>query len=145
MLVLLQRVSQAQVRVQGELVGSCGRGLLAFFCAQVGDDEAAVRHLADRMVKLRIFEDESGRMNRSVKDIAGELLLVSQFTLAADTKKGNRPSFTGAADAHTGERLYNIFIEQARASGLPVATGRFGAHMSVSLVNDGPATFLLHG
>lgn len=145
MLVLLQRVAQADVKVQGELVGACGRGLLAFFCAEAGDKEQVARHLADRMVKLRIFEDDAGRMNRSVKDIQGELLVISQFTLAADTKKGNRPSFTGAADAQTGMALYNIFIEQARTSGLPVATGRFGAHMMVSLVNDGPATFLLHG
>lgn len=145
MIVLLQRVKQASVHVGEELVGECGRGLLAFFCAQQGDAPESAKHLADRMIKLRIFEDDAGKMNLSVKDVGGSLLLVSQFTLAADTKKGNRPSFSGAADAQDGFALYKIFIEQARASGVPVATGRYGAHMIVSLVNDGPATFLLRG
>ena len=143
MIALLQRVSRADVVVDGKTVGAVGRGFMVLVCAEKGDtDEKAVK-LAAKLLKFRVFPDEAGKMNRSVKDVAGELLLVSQFTLAADTASGNRPSFSPAADPETGRRLYEFFVDEVRKSGLKTETGVFGAHMQVSLTNDGPVTFTL--
>ena len=143
MIGLLQRVREARVEVAGEIVGRIGPGLLALVCAEQGDSEAQADKLLAKMLKLRIFSDEAGKMNRSVQDIGGGLLLVSQFTLAADTRGGNRPSFTQAAPPAQGERLYDYFVAQARAVHPMVATGRFAADMQVHLVNDGPVTIPL--
>ena len=143
MIALLQRVSRADVVVDGKTVGAVGRGFMVLVCAEKGDtDEKAVK-LAAKLLKFRVFPDEAGKMNRSVKDVAGDLLLVSQFTLAADTASGNRPSFSSAADPETGCRLYELFVAEVRKSGLKTETGVFGAHMQVSLTNDGPVTFTL--
>lgn len=138
--VLLQRVTQAKVEVQGEVVGEIGQGLLILVCAEPDDTEAVSQRMIDKIVKLRIFDDGEGKMNRSVSDIEGELLIVSQFTLAADTARGNRPSYTSAAPSALARALYNTFVTQARLTGLRVATGQFAANMAVSLVNDGPVT-----
>ena len=148
MIGLLQRVREARVEVAGEIVGRIGPGLLALVCAEQGDSEAQADKLLAKMLKLRIFSDEAGKMNRSVQDLDGQgtcggLLIVSQFTLAADTRGGNRPSFTQAALPAQGERLYDYFVAQARAVHPQVATGRFGADMQVHLVNDGPVTIPL--
>ena len=140
MIALVQRVREARVEVAGRVTGSVGAGLLVFVCAEPQDDEAAAARLVAKLLKLRIFADESGRMNRSVQDTGGGLLVVSQFTLAADTSGGNRPSFTGAAPAAQGRALYEQVLALARASGLPVGAGEFGADMQVHLVNDGPVT-----
>jgi D-tyrosyl-tRNA(Tyr) deacylase len=138
--VLLQRVSQARVEVQGSIVGEIGQGLLILVCAEPSDTESVSQRMIDKIVKLRIFEDEQGKMNRSALDVAGELLIVSQFTLVADTARGNRPSYTNAAPPELARSLYNTFVTQARLTGLRVATGQFAAHMVVSLINDGPVT-----
>ena len=143
MIGLLQRVREARVEVAGEIVGRIGPGLLALVCAEQGDSEAQADKLLAKMLKLRIFSDEAGKMNRSVQDVGGGLLIVSQFTLAADTRGGNRPSFTQAAPPAQGERLYDYFVAQARAVHPMVATGRFAADMQVHLVNDGPVTLPL--
>ncbi len=140
MIALVQRVREARVEVAGRVTGSVGAGLLVFVCAEPQDDEAAAARLVAKLLKLRIFADESGRMNRSVQDTGGGLLVVSQFTLAADTSGGNRPSFTGAAPAAQGRALYEQVLALARASGLPVGAGEFGADMQVHLINDGPVT-----
>jgi len=140
MKALLQRVSQAQVSVDGAIVGNINQGLLVFLCAQPSDTTAIADRLLRKILALRIFTDAAGKMNRSVSDINGELLLVSQFTLAANTSAGNRPSFTDAAPAALAQTLYDYFTSQARLSGLGVQTGTFGADMKVSLVNDGPVT-----
>ena len=140
MIALVQRVREARVEVAGRVTGSIGAGLLVFVCAEPQDDEAAAARLVAKLLKLRILADESGRMNRSVQDTGGGLLVVSQFTLAADTSGGNRPSFTGAAPAVQGRALYEQVLALARASGLPVGAGEFGADMQVHLVNDGPVT-----
>ncbi|KQP16008.1 D-aminoacyl-tRNA deacylase [Pseudorhodoferax sp. Leaf265] len=140
MKLLLQRVRQAQVVVDGETIGAIGPGLLALVCAERGDAEAQAEKLLAKMLKLRIFSDEDGKMNRSVQDVGGGLLLVSQFTLAADTSSGNRPGFSGAAAPEDGRRLYEHFVARARALHPVVATGRFAADMQVHLVNDGPVT-----
>ncbi|HHW64042.1 MAG TPA: D-tyrosyl-tRNA(Tyr) deacylase [Rhodocyclaceae bacterium] len=140
MLAVLQRVSEARVIVDGETIGEIGPGLLALVCAERGDTPAEADKLLAKMLKLRIFTDEAGKMNRSVQDVNGGLLLVSQFTLAADTSGGNRPSFTNAADPQTGHFLYEHFVTRARASHSQVASGRFGANMQVHLINDGPVT-----
>ncbi|WP_179380624.1 D-aminoacyl-tRNA deacylase [Jannaschia marina] len=140
MKAVVQRVSEARVEVAGEVVGRCGPGLLVLVCAMRGDGEANAEALATRIAKLRIFRDDAGRMNRSVHDTGGEALVVSQFTLAADTTSGNRPGFSAAAGPDDGERLYLHFVEALRAAGVPVETGRFGADMAVHLVNDGPVT-----
>lgn len=141
---LLQRVSQASVTVAGEPVGAIGQGLLVLAGLERGDDRARVARMCDRLLGYRIFSDGEGRMNRSVTDIQGGLLLVSQFTLAADTKKGARPSFSGAAAPELAQSLFSYFTELTRERHCgPVATGRFAADMQVSLVNDGPVTFLL--
>jgi D-tyrosyl-tRNA(Tyr) deacylase len=143
MKALVQRVREARVEVDGEVVGAIGPGLLVLLCAVRGDTEAGAERLLAKLLKLRIFGDEQGRMNRSVQDTGGGLLLVSQFTLAADTRGGNRPSFGNAAAPEDGRRLYEFFVERARAQHTPVATGRFAAHMQVHLVNDGPVTIPL--
>ena len=140
MMALLQRVSQARVEIAGETVGHIDHGLLVLLCAEPQDTEAVGRKLLAKILKLRIFADEQGKMNRSVQDAGGGLLIVSQFTLAADTRGGNRPGFTGAAPPAQGEALYEHFVAQARAAHPQVATGRFGADMQVHLVNDGPVT-----
>jgi len=137
---LLQRVSQASVAVDGRAVGSIERGLLVLLCAERGDTDDVARRLVEKLSKLRVFEDDAGKMNLSVQDISGSLLIVSQFTLAADTSKGNRPSFTAAALPEEAHRLYDIFVGFSRQTGLNVQTGIFAANMQVSLVNDGPIT-----
>ena len=143
MISVLQRVREARVEVDGEVIGQIGHGLLALVCAEKGDTEAEADKLLAKMLKLRIFQDEAGKMNKSVQDVAGGLLIVSQFTLAADTSGGNRPSFTNAAPPAEGERLYNYVVAQARAAHPVVATGRFAADMKVYLMNDGPVTIPL--
>ncbi|WP_442763443.1 D-aminoacyl-tRNA deacylase [Malikia spinosa] len=140
MKAVLQRVSEARVTVEGEVIGEIGQGLLVLLCAERGDTEAVADKLLAKMLKLRIFADEAGKMNRSLQDIGGGLLLVSQFTLAADTSGGNRPSFGQAAAPDEGRRLYDHFVAQARAAHPLVQTGRFAADMQVQLVNDGPVT-----
>ena len=140
MMALLQRVSEASVRVDGEVIGQIGHGLLVLLCAEKGDTEAVADKLLAKLLKLRIFGDESGKMNRSVQDVGGGLLLVSQFTLAADVGGGNRPSFTQAAAPEDGRRLYAHFVAQAQKAHPVVQTGRFAADMKVALVNDGPIT-----
>jgi D-tyrosyl-tRNA(Tyr) deacylase len=140
---VIQRVSQARVEVEGRTIGEIGPGLLVLVCAERGDGEAQADKLLARILKLRIFSDEAGKMNRSVQDTAGGLLLVSQFTLAADTSGGNRPSFTNAAAPDEGRRLYDYFVAQARQAHPHVATGEFAADMKVHLVNDGPVTIPL--
>lgn len=143
MIALIQRVTEAAVRVDTETVGSIGRGVLALVAIQPGDTESVAERLLERIVGYRIFDDGEGRMNLALTEIGGELLLVSQFTLAADTRKGMRAGFSGAADPATGERLFEHLVDKARGTRLRVATGRFGAHMHLSLVNDGPVTFWL--
>ena len=140
MRALVQRVSEASVRVDGELLGEIGPGFLILVCAMQGDDDAKPRALAEKLSKLRIFKDEAGKMNLSLRDAGGSALVVSQFTLAADTSRGNRPGFSSAAPPAEGERLYEKFAAEVAALGIPVARGRFGADMKVSLVNDGPVT-----
>jgi D-aminoacyl-tRNA deacylase len=140
---VLQRVSQARVVVAGASVGEIGAGLLVLVCAERGDSEVQADKLLAKILKLRIFGDDAGKMNRSVQDLGGGLLIVSQFTLAADTAGGNRPSFTNAAPPDEGRRLYDYFVQQARAAHPVVQTGQFAAHMEVHLVNDGPVTIPL--
>ena len=139
MRAVLQRVTEAQVRVDGELVGETGKGFLILVCAMGGDSEAQAEKLAAKIAKLRVFKDDQGKMNLSIKEIGGSALVVSQFTLAADLR-GNRPGFSTAAAPAEGERLYLHFAQALEKEGIPVATGRFGADMAVSLVNDGPVT-----
>ena len=140
MRALLQHVSHASVTVEGQVIGQTGPGLLVLICAMQGDGEAQADQLAAKIAKLRIFTDEAGKMNRSVRDVGGSALVVSQFTLAADTSRGNRPGFSAAAPPDEGKRLYEYFAEQLAAQGLPVETGEFGADMKVELLNDGPVT-----
>ena len=140
MLALLQRVREARVEVAGRVVGEIGRGLLVFVCAEPADSEAQAAKLVDKILKLRVFADDAGRMNRSVVDVTGALLVVSQFTLAADTAGGNRPSFSGAAGPELGRRLYERVLAAARALHPQVECGEFGADMQVHLINDGPVT-----
>jgi len=142
-IALLQRVSQARVEIAGETVGAIGPGLLMLVCAEPEDTPAVSLKLVDKVLKLRIFADEAGKMNRSVADVHGGLLIVSQFTLAADTRGGNRPSFTGAAPPAQGEVMYETVLRLARERHPQVACGRFGADMQVHLVNDGPVTIPL--
>lgn len=143
MQALIQRVSEARVDVGGRLVGAIDAGLLVLLCAERGDTERKADRLLAKILKLRIFADAAGKMNRSLQDVGGGLLIVSQFTLAADTSGGNRPSFTGAAPPDEGRRLYEYFTAQARLAHPVVATGEFGADMQVTLVNDGPVTIAL--
>jgi len=142
-IALIQRVTGASVTVDGNIVGRIGPGLLALAAVERGDDETRATRLAERILGYRVFEDAAGRMNRSLLDTGGGLLLVSQFTLAADTRKGARPSFTPAAEPEVGEALFEALVAAARQRHEPVATGRFGARMQVALVNDGPVTFWL--
>jgi len=139
-IALLQRVREARVEIDGEVVGQIGQGLLVLLCAERGDTEAVGARVLQKILKLRVFADEAGKMNRSVQDVSGGLLVVSQFTLAADVSSGNRPSFTQAAAPDEGRRLYDDFVQQARAAHPVVQTGQFGADMQVHLVNDGPVT-----
>ena len=143
MKVLLQRVVGASVSVAGEVVGRIGRGLVIFVGVASGDTERDVEYLAQKTVNLRIFSDEAGKFNLSALDIRGELLVVSQFTLLADTRKGRRPSFVEAAPPSEAEALFERFVEELRASGLKVETGRFQQYMQVEIHNDGPVTILL--
>jgi len=143
LITVLQRVREARVEVAGEVVGQIGQGLLVLLCAEQGDHDGVADKLLAKILKLRIFSDEAGKMNRSVQDVHGGLLVVSQFTLAADTKGGNRPSFTNAAAPDEGRRLYEYFVEQARKLHPHVETGQFAADMQVHLVNDGPVTIPL--
>ena len=140
MIALLQRVRQARVEVEGTTVGAIDSGLLVLVCAERGDSEAEADRLLAKILKLRIFSDDAGKINKSVQDIGGGLLLVSQFTLAADTSGGNRPGFSQAAAPDEGRRLYNYLVERARAAHPVVQTGRFATDMQVHLVNDGPVT-----
>lgn len=143
MKALVQRVSAAHVVVAGETVGRIGAGLLVLLCAEPQDSEATGERLLAKLLKLRIFSDAAGKMNRSLQDVAGGLLIVSQFTLAADLRGGNRPSFTAAAPPELGRRLYDAFVARARALHPEVQTGLFGADMQLHLINDGPVTLPL--
>ncbi|RSZ38698.1 D-tyrosyl-tRNA(Tyr) deacylase [Variovorax beijingensis] len=143
MKAVVQRVASARVDIAGQTVGAIDAGLLVLLCAERGDADAMADRMLAKLLKLRIFSDEAGKMNRSVQDIGGGLLVVSQFTLAADVSGGNRPSFTQAAAPDEGRRLYDYFVDQARAAHPVVATGEFGADMQVYLVNDGPVTIPL--
>ncbi|MDQ0083443.1 D-tyrosyl-tRNA(Tyr) deacylase [Variovorax boronicumulans] len=143
MKAVLQRVANARVDIAGRTVGAIDTGLLVLLCAERGDVDALADRMLAKILKLRIFSDEAGKMNRSVQDIGGGLLVVSQFTLAADVSGGNRPSFTQAAPPDEGRRLYEYFVAQARAAHPVVATGEFGADMQVHLLNDGPVTIPL--
>ncbi|PWK92416.1 D-aminoacyl-tRNA deacylase [Fulvimonas soli] len=143
MIALIQRVSRAHVEVENEVVGRIGAGLLALVAVQPDDGEPQARRMLERLLGYRVFPDDAGRMNRSLADAGGGLLLVSQFTLAADTRAGMRPSFTTAAPPEHGRRWFERLVELARAAHPGVETGRFGAHMQVHLVNDGPVTFWL--
>ena len=140
MKAVLQRVSEARVLVDGQTVGEIAQGLMVLLCAEKGDTAATGQKMLDKILKLRVFYDDAGKMNRSVADVQGGLLIVSQFTLAADTSSGTRPSFTSAAPADEGRRLYAAFVAQAKARHALVQTGVFGADMQVHLVNDGPVT-----
>lgn len=144
MIALLQRVTSASVTVGDETVGTIDAGLLVLVAVEPGDGEAQAQRMSERLLGYRVFSDEAGRMNLSLADIGGGLLLVPQFTLAADTRKGMRPSFTTAASPEEGRRWFAHLAELAHAAHARVATGRFGAHMQVRLVNDGPVTFWLH-
>jgi D-tyrosyl-tRNA(Tyr) deacylase len=143
-LALVQRVACASVRVGERVSGEIGQGLLVFVCAEPADTESQAQRLVDKLLKLRIFADEAGKMNRSVQDVQGGLLFVSQFTLAADTAAGNRPSFSGAAPPAQGRALFEAVLRLARERHAVVAQGEFGADMQVELVNDGPVTIPLH-
>ncbi|SDN63156.1 D-tyrosyl-tRNA(Tyr) deacylase [Lutimaribacter pacificus] len=140
MRALLQRVAHASVVVDGQVIGRTGPGLLILICAMQGDTEAQADTLAAKIAKLRIFKDDAGKMNLSLRDIGGSALVVSQFTLAADTSRGNRPGFSTAASPDEGERLYDYFATRLSAEGVPTEKGRFGADMKVELLNDGPVT-----
>ena len=143
MRALIQRVTRASVEVDGEVIGQTGAGLLILVCAMQGDEDANAEKLAAKISKLRIFKDEAGKMNRSLIDAQGGALVVSQFTLAADTRSGNRPGFSTAAAPDEGRRLYTHFAKCLTDLGVPVETGQFGADMAVSLINDGPVTISL--
>ena len=143
LIALIQRVSEGSVTVDGQIVGKIGPGVLALIGVQRGDDGSAAARLLDRVLTYRIFEDDGGRMNRSLADMGGGLLLVPQFTLAADTRKGTRAGFSGAEQPERARALFDELVTMARARHTEVATGRFGAHMRVALVNEGPVTFWL--
>jgi len=143
MIALIQRVSEASVKVEGEIVGEINRGILLLLAIEPGDDDKKAKRMAERVAGYRIFEDENGKMNLNVKQASGDVLVVSQFTLAADTNKGMRPSFTSAAEPEFSKALYQYFCRQLREHGFQVPTGIFGADMKVTSVNDGPVTFTL--
>ncbi len=140
MRAVVQRVRHAQVHVDGALIGECGPGVMILVCAMQGDRTDNANALVDKIAKLRIFKDDAGKMNRSLLDVEGSALVISQFTLAADTSRGNRPGFSAAAAPDEGEKLYEYFAARLAAQGVPTQTGQFGADMAVSLVNDGPVT-----
>lgn len=139
----VQRVSSARVRVDGEIVGEIGRGFVVLLGVAAGDGPAELRWMVDKVVGLRVFDDGEGKMNLALADVSGELLVVSQFTLLGDCRKGRRPSFIGAAPPEMAERMYEEFVAATQAAGICVATGRFRTHMEVELVNDGPVTLLI--
>lgn len=143
MKALLQRVSSAKVEVNGQVVGEIGKGLLVFLCAVKGDSDKDLDHIVKKVSRIRIFEDDKGKMNLSVLDSAGEVLVVSQFTLAASMRKGNRPSFDEAEEPGRAKAAYELIIRRLKDLGIPVRTGAFGAAMAVSLTNDGPVTVLV--
>ena len=143
MIALLQRVKQAQVVVDKNVVGSIQKGLLVFLCAERNDTEKEAKALVNRLVNYRVFNDEDAKMNLSLKAVQGELLVVPQFTLAANTRSGTRPSFSSAAEPQIGRYLFEYFVEQAKNEVKNIQTGQFGAHMEVELINDGPVTFWL--
>lgn len=143
MKAVVQRVKHASVAVNDEVIGSCGEGLMVLLGVAAEDDEEDARVLCQKLVKLRIFTDENDKMNLSVRDIGGSALIVSQFTLLADTSHGNRPSFIGAGSPEHANALYERFVDMVREQGVPVQTGSFGAHMQVSLLNNGPVTILM--
>jgi D-tyrosyl-tRNA(Tyr) deacylase len=143
MRIVVQRVSRATVRVEEETVGSIGPGLLALVAFSAGDGDAELAWMARKLIGLRVFPDDERRMNRSVREVGGSLLVISQFTLYGDTSRGMRPSFTGAASPEKAEGLYELFLDALRAEGVPVESGRFAAMMDVELVNDGPVTLIL--
>ena len=143
MKAVIQRVGGATLSVDGELISQIGKGLVVYFCVEKGDSEKLCGTFANKLVKLRIFEDGNGKMNLSVGDVRGSLLIVSQFTLAGDTSRGNRPGFETAEKPGRANELYQYFVKCCAANGVPVATGIFQADMQVELVNDGPVTFLL--
>lgn len=140
MRAVVQRVRHAQVHVDGALIGECGPGVMILVCAMQGDTTENADMLVDKIAKLRIFKDDAGKMNRSLLDAGGSALVISQFTLAADTSRGNRPGFSAAAAPDEGKKLYEYFAARLAAQGVPTQTGQFGADMAVSLVNDGPVT-----
>ena len=143
MKAVIQRVTSASVEVEGRLIGSCGHGLLVLLGVATGDTEEDLDRMLQKMVKLRIFEDENGKMNKSVQDIDGEMLVVSQFTLLANYRHGNRPDYLGAAAPAEANRLYELFLERAKSYVRHVGHGKFGADMKVSLLNDGPVTIVM--
>ena len=144
MRAVIQRVTHAEVEVEGQIVGSCKGGYMILFCAVEGDSEADIDLLARKTANLRIFEDENGKMNKSILDVCGEVLCISQFTLAADTKKGNRPSFINALEPVSAKGYYEMYCDALKSYGVNhVATGEFGADMKVSITNDGPVTIIL--
>lgn len=144
MIAVVQRVSRAQVAVDGNVIGSCGKGLMVLLGVAANDDEAEARALCQKLVKLRIFTDENDKMNLSIRDIGGSMLIVSQFTLLADTSHGNRPSFIGAGSPVHAKELYDKFIDMVRAENIPVESGEFGADMEVTIINDGPVTIVMN-
>ncbi|MGV7221575.1 MAG: D-aminoacyl-tRNA deacylase [Nitrospinales bacterium] len=143
MKIIIQRVKSSSVIVEGEVIGAINQGLMILFGAEKGDTEDAIKYLADKTLNLRIFSDKEGKMNLSCKDINGEILVISQFTLAGDCSKGRRPGFEKAAAPKEAEDLYNSLIEELSSSGLKVESGKFGANMMVNIQNDGPVTFIL--
>lgn len=143
MRAVVQRVKSSKVSVKGKILGKIDRGLNILLGVGRGDDEQAVDYLEEKILNLRIFPDENGKMNLSLLDIKGEMLVVSQFTLYADTRKGRRPSFTKAADPEKGKKLYELFVEKAKKRGIKVETGEFGAMMEVEIINDGPVTLII--
>ncbi len=143
MRLIVQRVTEASVAIEGKTVGAIKQGYMVLVGVGQGDTEVEVDKLAQKLVKLRVFSDAAGKMNLSIRDVAGQILSISQFTLYADTRHGNRPGFSLAGAPELGKRLYDLFNDQLRGLGLPVETGEFGADMAVSLVNDGPVTIIL--
>ena len=143
MRAVIQKVAHASVKVDGNIIGEIGKGLLVLLGMQESDDEKVMDNMMDKIIHLRIFEDEEGKMNLSLKDVGGELLIVPNFTLYGDARKGKRPSYSNAAPPAVAEQIYNRFIEKAKATGIKVEQGKFQSHMEVNLLNDGPVTILM--